>query len=172
MGDVATMSEESESLTQLKERFGEAILEAAEVGEGVRLTVEAEHLAEVCAYLRDEPSLAFDYPADLTARDTGDRIVLWYRLVSMGHRKTAVLHVLLPREVPAVDSVYRDLPGMNCTSANASIFLASASGAIPRRAIPPGCASCCPRTGSASVPGSDYEPVFADDPLHGPQERN
>src|ERR1051326_1743670 len=94
---------EPSTIDILKERLGDCILEAQDADGELRLEATAQGLREVCFFLRDE--LGFDYPADLTAFDTGEEFVVWYRLYSMVDNKTAIIHVKLTRENPAVPSV-------------------------------------------------------------------
>jgi len=166
------MSEDSESLVELKARFGEGITEAAETADELRLTVAPESLSAVCEHLRDTASLAFDYPADLTARDTGEEIVLWYRLVSMNHRRTALLHVSLPLDAPAVDSVTRIWPGMNWHERECFDLFGVRFRGHPEEADAARMRILLPEDWEGHPFRRDYEPVFLGDPLHGPQERN
>ncbi|HZP83727.1 MAG TPA: NADH-quinone oxidoreductase subunit C [Chthonomonadaceae bacterium] len=166
------MTEESDTLHALKARFAEALTEAEETENELRLTIAPESLAALCHYLRDEPSLAFDYPADLTARDTGEQIVLWIRLVSMRHNRTALLHVVLPCENPVVSSLTPIWPGMNwhereCFDLFGIRFLGHPDDGDPARMR-----ILLPEDWEGHPFRHDYEPVFSGDPLHGPQERN
>jgi NADH-quinone oxidoreductase subunit C len=86
-------------------------------------------IVDVCSYLRDEPSLAFDYCNSVTAVDYFEpdakkaAKVTWephmevvYHLFSMRHKHSLVLKVMLPRwagpglnelpEVPTVSGVW------------------------------------------------------------------
>lgn len=138
----------------------------------LRFTVAPENLAEFCRYLREEPDLEFDYPGDLTARDTGEEILLWYRLYSMRHNRTALLSVRLPREAPIVDSVTPVWPGMNwhereCFDLFGVLFIGHPEGNEPGRLR-----LLLPEDWEGHPFRQDYTPVFSGDPLHGPQERN
>jgi NADH-quinone oxidoreductase subunit C len=166
------LDEESEVLMGIKARFGEALTEAEEKNGELHFTVAPEHLLALCEYLRDEPSLAFDYPADLTARDTGEQIILWYRLVSMRHNRTALLHVVLPLNDPMVDSVTPLWPGMNWHERECFDLFGVRFRGHPDDGDPARMRILLPEDWEGHPFRHDYEPVFSGNPLHGPQERN
>ena len=166
------MDEESEVLKGIKERFGEALTEAEEKNGELHLTVVPEQLTALCAYLRDEPALAFDYPADLAARDTGENIVLWYRLVSMRYNRTALLHVILPLDDPIVDNVTSLWPGMNWHERECFDLFGVRFRGHPDQSDPTRMRILLPEDWEGHPFRRDYEPVFSGNPLHGPQERN
>ena len=61
-------------LETLKEKFGDAILEThSEFGDDTAV-VSPERWKEVCRFLRDEPSMAFDMLVDLCGVDYPDRL--------------------------------------------------------------------------------------------------
>ena len=157
---------------KLSAAFGDVLLEAEEVGDEIRLNVAPERLSDVCRYLRDTPDLAFDYPADLTARDTGENIVLWYRLVSIEHKRTALLHVALPLDAPAVDSVTSIWPGMNWHERECFDLFGVQFRGHPEQDDPTRMRILLPDDWIGHPFRKDYEPVFTGNPLHGPQERN
>ena len=164
------VNEESDTLRALKLRFADALPEATEQDGELRLNVAMEQIAELAAYLRDE--LGFDYPADLTARDTGEQIILWYRLVSIRHNRTALIHVALPLQEPAIASVTAIWPGMNwhereCFDLYGVRFLGHPDDGDPARMR-----ILLPEDWEGHPFRHDYTPVFSGDPLHGPQERN
>ncbi len=166
------MSEESESLRDLKARFAEALTQAEEAGDELRLTITPEAYPALCQVLRDEPSLAFDYPADLMARDTGEQIILWVRLVSMSHRQTAILHVVLPHEDPAIASITPLWPGMNWHERESFDLFGIQFIGHPDAGDPTQMRILLPEDWEGHPFRKDYTPVFSGDPLHGPQERN
>ncbi len=110
---------------QLKQNFGDKITGANLENIDPWIEVSPEGILEVCTYLRDEPSLAFDYLNGVTAVDylhTDEKkaakadwephIEIVYHLFSMQHKHSLVLKVLLPRwrddqegALPEVDSV-------------------------------------------------------------------
>lgn len=166
------MSEDTDRLENLQARFGNAIPEASEVGDELRLTVAAESLTSVCTHLRDDPSFAFDYPADLTGRDTGEQIVLWFRVVSMRHKKTLLMHVYLTSEAPEVDSVASIWPGMNWHERETFDLFGVRFRGHPEQGDISRMRILLPEDWVGYPFRRDYEPVFSHNPLHGPQERN
>lgn len=166
------MSEEVDILNRFQARFGAALVSAEEKDGELHLTVLPEALAALCTYLHDEPSLAFDYPADLAARDTGEQIVLWYRLVSMRDRRTALLHVVLPRDEPVVDSVTSVWPGMNWHERECFDLFGVRFTGHPEDDDPARMRILLPADWEGHPFRRDYTPVFSGNPLHGPQERN
>lgn len=95
---------------QLKQKFGDKIAGADLENIDPWIVVSAEGLVEVCKYLRDESSLAFDYLNSITAVDyfhTDEKkakkadwephLEVVYHLFSMQHKHSLVLKVMLPR---------------------------------------------------------------------------
>lgn len=110
---------------QLKQKFGEAITGANLENVDPWIEVAPMSIVEVCTYLRDEPSLAFDYCNSVTAVDYFEpdqkkaAKVSWqphlevvYHVFSMKHKHSLVLKAMLPRwqgpglnELPEIPSV-------------------------------------------------------------------
>ena len=110
---------------QLKAKFGDKIAGANFENIDPWIEVTPDGLLEVCRYLRDEPSLAFDYLNCISGVDylhTDEKKAAkaeWqphtevvYHLFSMKHKHSLVLKVILPRwkddkpgELPEVPSV-------------------------------------------------------------------
>jgi NADH-quinone oxidoreductase subunit C len=110
---------------QLKQKFGDLITGANLENVDPWIEVAAGGIVDVCTYLRDEPSLAFDYCNSVTAVDYFEpdekkaAKVTWqphlevvYHLFSMKHKHSLVLKVMLERwtgpglnELPEVPSV-------------------------------------------------------------------
>ncbi len=95
---------------QLKQKFGEKISGSNLENIDPWVEVTPEGILEVCTYLRDEPSLAFDYLNSVTAVDylhTDEKkaakadwephLEVVYHLFSMQHKHSLVLKVMLPR---------------------------------------------------------------------------
>ena len=57
----------------LRERFPDTVLDASEYRGEMTITVRPDRIAEVCRALRDEPRLAYNYIADITAVDWLER---------------------------------------------------------------------------------------------------
>lgn len=115
---------------QLKKKFGDKIADANLENIDPWIEVAPQGIVEVCTYLRDEPSLAFDYLNSITAVDYvhtdpkkaakakwEPHLEVVYHLFSMQHKHSLVLKVMLPRwvndvagqipEVPSIASIYR-----------------------------------------------------------------
>jgi NADH-quinone oxidoreductase subunit C len=110
---------------QLKQKFGAAITGANLENVDPWIEVAPESIVAVCKYLRDEPSLAFDYCNSVTAVDylhTDEKkaaksewqphLEVVYHLFSMQHKHSLVLKAMLSRwkddevgELPEIDSV-------------------------------------------------------------------
>ena len=110
---------------QLKSRFGEKILGANFDNVDPWIEVAPEGIVDVCQYLRDEPSLSFDYLNCISGVDylhTDEKKAAkagWephtevvYHIFSMTHKHSLVLKVMLPRwqndqvgQLPKVPSV-------------------------------------------------------------------
>ncbi len=110
---------------QLKQKFGDLITGSNLENLDPWIEVAADGIVEICTYLRDEPSLAFDYLNTVTAVDylhTDEKkaakadwephLEVVYHLFSMKHKHSLVLKVMLPRwkdeqvgEIPELDSV-------------------------------------------------------------------
>jgi NADH-quinone oxidoreductase subunit C len=95
-------------LGRLQERFGDAISDA----DG-RLTLQRDRLAELLQFVRDDREIALDYPASLTAYDTGEDLILVYRLVSLAKAHSLLLHVPVPRDDAVVPTATHLWTGMN-----------------------------------------------------------
>lgn len=84
------MTDFSTETVILKEQFGEAIL-ATETFRGQDIvTVDKDKVADICAFLRDDPRFAYDMLTDLTAVDflgREKRFQVVYMLYSFTHNK-------------------------------------------------------------------------------------
>lgn len=110
---------------QLKQKFGDKIVGANFENVDPWIEVAPEGIKEVCAYLKSEPSLSFDYLNDITTVDYlhvdekkaaksewEPHLEVVYHLFSMRHKHSLVLKVTLPRwrndapgESPQLDTV-------------------------------------------------------------------
>jgi len=95
---------------QLKQKFGEKISGSNLENIDPWIEVTPDGIVDVCQYLRNEPSLAFDYLNCITAVDyfhTDEKkaakspwephLEVVYHLFSMQHKHSVVLKVMLPR---------------------------------------------------------------------------
>jgi NADH-quinone oxidoreductase subunit C len=157
---------------RIRERFADHLTDAREEDGKLYLDVTPTGLPEVCRFLREDPALAFDFPADVTALEQGDDLIMWYRLYSTRHGRTALLHVHLPSNNPVVPSVTPIWPGANwhereCFDLYGIRFTGHPDGEDPARMR-----ILLPEDWEGHPFRKDYTPVFAGDPLHGPQETN
>ncbi|MDC0357533.1 NADH-quinone oxidoreductase subunit C [Oligoflexia bacterium] len=90
----------------LLEHFGDLIGEwhEPEAGDSF-LTVKAEGLHKICAWLKEDSKLAFDYLRLITAVDRTECFSSVYHLYSYTHKHAFVLRVDLAKEDPTVASV-------------------------------------------------------------------
>lgn len=87
---------------QITERFPDVIIETSDTS----VMVNSESLLAVAAFLKDTPSLDFDYLSAITAVDYYDYFELVYQLISITHNHGLVLKTrCYDRENPAVPSV-------------------------------------------------------------------
>jgi NADH-quinone oxidoreductase subunit C len=100
-----------EILEILQTRFGDRILASDMGGVDPFIVVASEAILEVCEFLKEEESLAFESLMCLSGVDykgmkgESERIEVVYHLFSVKNRHQIVLKVRLPREAPAVSSV-------------------------------------------------------------------
>jgi NADH-quinone oxidoreductase subunit C len=69
------------------------------------LVIQAERIREVCRFLRDDPELRFDYLANLSGLDVGERLAIAYRVVSLDRKRALALRAYVSREEPVIDSL-------------------------------------------------------------------
>lgn len=163
---------ESPELAALRAQFADYLTDSGETEDTLRLDVTPAGLLAVCQTLRDDPTCSFDYPADLTAYDTGEQFVLWYRLYSMSHHRNAVLHVVLNRDHPVVPSVTSIWPGMNWHERECFDLYGIEFTGHPDMEGPARMRILLPEDWEGHPFRKDYTPVFSGNPLHGPQETN
>ena len=99
----------------LKARFGAAIGDGVEFRGETTIQVEPAALVEVCVFLRDDPSAAYDFLSDLSAVDIWPdepRFQVNYHLYSMTHNTRLRLKVSV-RDGQAVPSVTGVWPAAN-----------------------------------------------------------
>ena len=157
-------------LDAIRQRFGDELISAEEAEGQLRFEVTPSGIPAFCTFLRDESG--FDYPADLTAWDTGEEFVVWYRLYSMADNRTAILRVQLSREQPEVPSVTHIWPGVNWHERECFDLYGIQFKGHPDSGDPQQMRILLPEDWEGHPFRNDYEPVFSGDPLHGPQETN
>jgi NADH/F420H2 dehydrogenase subunit C len=78
---------------------------AMEGGEWLNVQIPSESLHKTMLWLRDDPTLKFDYLFCLTCVDWLKHLTMVYHLNSIQYRHSLVLKVVLDREDPKVDTV-------------------------------------------------------------------
>jgi len=100
------------ALDRLQERFPEAVLATHDFRGDETAVVAGSALRELCRFLRDEPTLAFDMLTDATAVDyllepgrTAPRFEVVYHLYSVSRKVRLRLKVQVPEADLEVDSL-------------------------------------------------------------------
>jgi NADH-quinone oxidoreductase subunit C len=92
--------------TSLKTQFGDVILDAKLEVMQPWISIAPHRMKDVAFFLRDHPSLQFDYMMCLSGVDYNDgRLGIVYHLFSMVHRHKIVLKAFCTKENPHVQSV-------------------------------------------------------------------
>ncbi len=110
---------------QLQQKFGSKIAGANLEAVDPWIEVTPAGLVEVCAYLRDEPSLRFDYLSCISGVDyfhTDEKaaskadwqphLEVVYHLWSTVHKHTLVLKVMLPRWKDGIEGELPEVPSV------------------------------------------------------------
>ncbi len=109
------MKQASEILQTLQEQFPDQILKSSQECLQPFVVVAPAAVAEICAFLKNDPGLAFDTLMCLSGVDykgsktEPERLEVVYHLFSMRDRHKMVLKVELPREdaaLPTVETVW------------------------------------------------------------------
>ena len=102
------MSDGKQVITSIQEAFPQAIVSVGEFRGQHWATIEAAQLVEICRWLRDDPSNAYDYLIDLTAVHWPDQeqpVELVYHLYSYQNNDRLRLKVRVA-DGEAVPSIY------------------------------------------------------------------
>jgi NADH-quinone oxidoreductase subunit C/D len=104
------MSDNDTSISKLRERFPDAVLDVSEFRGESAVTVRAADIVPICRFLRDDPDLAYDLCMFVSAVDRlnmgrSPRFVAVYQLFSLKHNRRLRLKAPLSGEPPSVDSV-------------------------------------------------------------------
>ncbi len=96
----------------IEEKFPGDVLGESQWAGQVSVLLQKDRIADICRFLRDEPSIKMDHLADLTAvdysaypGDTGPRFEVVYNLISTGYRHRIRLKARLPEDNPRIDTV-------------------------------------------------------------------
>jgi NADH-quinone oxidoreductase subunit C len=92
---------------RIEQAYPGAVIDAAPEA----ATVEAERLAEICAFLRDEPQLRFEFLSSLTAVDRLEYFEVVYHVTAIRLNQMTAIKVRADRENPKVPSVTEVWPG-------------------------------------------------------------
>lgn len=94
-------------IDMLKARFTDVVESAELTGTHPHVVVRSSAIVDVCTYLRDEPSLRFDFLRCITAIDLPDsnKLAVSYDLVSIDHAHCIAVKVELDRDNPRIDTV-------------------------------------------------------------------
>ena len=102
---------------RLKDRFGDKLVAFQAEGLQPWAVVAPDAIAEVAAFAKSDPALAFDNLMCLSAvdypKEDPPRMEVVYHLFSYEHRHTFVLKVHLPREAAHLPTVERTWPVAN-----------------------------------------------------------
>ena len=166
------MSDLNSKLELLSNRFPGSVVSVRLDGADICAEAEQSAVPALCEFLRDDPAFRCDYPADLFACDTGEHIVLRYRLYSTEQRLDVRVTVPLDREHPQVGSVVHVWPGMDWHERECYDLFGVVFHGHPDLPCPGHMRILLPEDWDGHPFRKDYTPVFAGDPLHGPQEPN
>jgi NADH-quinone oxidoreductase subunit C len=95
-------------LDKLKEKYGDAVLEANEFRGELTILVPKEHIVEVCRFLKEDEELAFILLADLCGIDMNtpeNRFGVIYNLYSLKTKHRIRLKIFTEEENPKVPTV-------------------------------------------------------------------
>lgn len=112
---MATLEEIEKAV---RDKFGEVVEGASEFRGELTLVVRRDAIRDVAQFLRDEPTLRFDYLSDLTAVDYLNmgrvpRFDVVYHLMSVEHLHRLGLKVAVPEKNAHLPSVTAVWPGAN-----------------------------------------------------------
>lgn len=103
---VKETSEVSETITALKERFGDAIEDVTVYAGEFTIRIPRKEIRAVCAFLKN--NLGFNYLASLAGIDRfteNDRYEVFYNLVSLSNNKRLRLVARIDEEDLTIDSI-------------------------------------------------------------------
>ena len=151
-------------LPQLQSRFGDDLSAAEWTGRDARVTVKLNALPDLLRFARDELDPPMTYPAMLTAYDTGEDLILVYRVASLESAQSLLIHAVVSRTEPVVPSSTHLWPGMNWHEREVfDMFGIRFEGHPHLKRI------LLPDDWEGHPFRKDYVSVPSGDPLHGPQ---
>ena len=117
--EVNVGTDENATVAALRQRFaGDQIINVLSVGDEVTVVVTREGLPAICQFLRDEPSLAYNFLVDVTAVDYLNigrvpRFDTVYHLLAIPSGRRLRLRVPVDEDEPVVPSVFPIWPAAN-----------------------------------------------------------
>ena len=93
---------------KIQERFGDEVIESFEAkARDPYLVIKTASVREVCRFLKEDPTLAFDCLSNMSGVDylKENKIQVVLHLYSYPHRHTLVIKVNVPRDTPTIPSV-------------------------------------------------------------------
>lgn len=95
----------------IRSRFTGAVEEIIEAASEITLVAKREGLAELMTWLRDEPSLRFNYLSDISGVDLGEfaspRFAVAYHLYSLDHNHRLRVKVFLEEDDARVPTMWK-----------------------------------------------------------------
>lgn len=95
-------------LERLKEKFGDAVLEAVEFRGELTVVVPKDRIVEVCKFLKEDPELRFDMLADLCGIDMytpTKRFGVIYNIYSLANKLRIRLKTFVEEENPKLPTM-------------------------------------------------------------------
>ena len=95
-------------LEQLKNHFGDAVLEVNEFRDELTVVVPKERIVDICRFLKEDPQLQFDFLADVCGIDMytpSKRFGVIYNLYSLKNRNRIRLKLFTEEEDPKVPTM-------------------------------------------------------------------
>ena len=89
----------------IRSQFPDAVEETGEISGVSTLLVRPDSLIDICAFLKEDPKLRFDYLMSLSAVDWPDRFDVVYHLYSIPNNHYVTLKVKVDRKNPIIPSV-------------------------------------------------------------------
>jgi len=103
---------ENRAVQKLREKFPEAVLEVREFRGEITVVIPKDKLLQVCAFLRDDPALNYNFLSDLTSLDFFEkkqpRFEVNYHLLSHANRGRVRLKIAVAKgeKVPSVTGIW------------------------------------------------------------------
>jgi len=108
---VQNIETEKQLLNELKEKFGDKVLDSSYVKKPRRVFVDVKNDAyrDVITYMRDNWDAI--HITTITGMDTGESFILMYHIFAKKHKVMFTIRFTIPRDNPIVKSITDILPG-------------------------------------------------------------